>query len=202
MFTLFKGLWQYLFQKDEYFILIIGLDNAGKSTLLEHIKRKYAIREYQGIPFEKIAPTIGMNVGRIDMKTDILVLWDLGGQTELQSLWSKYFTDCHGVIYVVDSSDSARLQESYECFESLISHKELTNVPLLVLANKQDKPNTLNAENIKQTFNQCATNLGKRDCTLHEVSALSGNGLDESMQWILECVKRNIYRPPKTKEIT
>lgn len=202
MFTLLHGLWKYIWQRDEYYILIVGLDNAGKTTFLEHVKHKYAVRQYKGIPFEKIVPTIGMNMGQIDMKSDLLVLWDLGGQAELQTLWSKYYIDCHGVIYVIDSSDTHRLNDSYKSFEEMISHEDLINVPLLVLANKQDKPNAINAEEIKDVFNKSASNLGKRDCMLHEISALTGAGIEEGINWMLERVKRNIYRPPNRKEIT
>ena len=202
MFTLFRGLWKYLFQKDEYFVLIVGLDNAGKTTFLEHVKRKFSTSDYKGIAFDKIAPTVGMNVGKIDMKSAVIILWDLGGQEELQSLWNKYFLDCHGVIYVIDASDPQRLDESYQCFDFLISNADLEGVPLLVLANKQDKPNSVTAEEVKEIFNKSASKLGKRDCMLQEISALKGEGMDDGINWLLQCVKRNVYRPPREKEIT
>ena len=201
MFTLLRGLWKYLFQKDEYCILIVGLDNAGKTTFLEQTKRKYATKAYNGIPFEKIGPTVGMNIGRIDLKSDVLLLWDLGGQEELQSLWNKYFLDCNGVIYVIDSSDSPRLGESYECFRTLVTHSDLEGVPLLVLANKQDKPSCITVDEVKEVFNKSAAFLGKRDCMLHGISALDGTGVDDGLQWMLEHVKRNYNRPPREKEI-
>eukprot|EP00795_Rhopilema_esculentum_P007537 gene7537-13320_t len=138
MFTLLSGLWKYVFQKDEYCVLILGLDNAGKTTLLENIKRKFALN-YKGIPFDKIHPTVGMNVGRIDIEGIRLIFWDLGGQQDLQSLWDKYYTDAHGVMYIVDSSDKTRIDESMAILESTFIHDNLDGIPLLLLANKQDK---------------------------------------------------------------
>lgn len=203
MFTLLRGLWKYIFQKDEYCILIVGLDNAGKTTFLEQTKRKYSAKAYKGIPFEKIGPTVGMNIGNIDMKSDVLLLWDLGGQEDIQSLWDKYFLDCNGVIYVIDSSDSPRLGNSYECFRNLITNPDLEGVPLLVLANKQDKPSCITLEEVKEVFNKSAAFLGKRDCMLHGISALDGTGVDEGLKWMIDHVKRNaMHRPPREKDIT
>uniref|UniRef100_A0A1X7TNC1 ADP-ribosylation factor-related protein 1 n=1 Tax=Amphimedon queenslandica TaxID=400682 RepID=A0A1X7TNC1_AMPQE len=88
MFSLLKGLWEYFFRKDEYFVVILGLDNAGKTTFLETIKRRY-ISNYHGMPLEKISTTVGLNVGRIDVGAQRLVLWDLGGQQDLQTLWNE-----------------------------------------------------------------------------------------------------------------
>ena len=202
MFTLLRGLWKYIFQRDEYYVLIIGLDNAGKTTFLEQVKRDFATKPYKGIPFEKISPTVGMNIGNVDMKSDIIVLWDLGGQEEIQSLWNKYYTECHGIIYMIDSSDIQRLEESYKSFDDMIGCSELDTAPLLVLANKQDKPGAIQADSIKEIFNKSVTKIGKRDCMLHEISALTGNGISEGLHWMLQCVRRNRYRPPREKEIT
>lgn len=202
MFTLLRGLWKYIFQRDEYYILILGLDNAGKTTLLEQIKRKYSTKPYKGMAFEKIGPTVGMNIGTCDMKSDVMVLWDLGGQEEIQSLWDKYYTECHGIIYVIDASDLQRLEESHKCFEKMIISCELDSAPLLVLANKQDKPGAVQADSVKEVFNRSAGKIGKRDCMLHEISALTGSGISEGLDWMLQCVKRNHYRPPRDKEIT
>jgi ADP-ribosylation factor related protein 1 len=60
MFTLLRGLWDYLFRKKEYYIVILGLDNAGKTTLLEKTKNLF-IRNYNGIPMDKITTTVGLN---------------------------------------------------------------------------------------------------------------------------------------------
>ncbi|XP_067904330.1 ADP-ribosylation factor-related protein 1 isoform X2 [Heterodontus francisci] len=137
MYTLLSGLWKYMFQKDEYCILILGLDNAGKTTFLEQTKTKFS-KNYKGMNLSKITTTVGLNIGTIDVGSTRLMFWDLGGQEELQSLWDKYYAESHGVIYVIDSTDEERLSESKIAFEKMIASEVLEGVPLLVLANKQD----------------------------------------------------------------
>jgi len=88
MFSLLYGLWKYLFQKEEYFVLILGLDNAGKTTFLEQSKTQLN-RQYKGVALNKITATVGLNIGRIHTNGIVLNFWDLGGQTELQTLWDK-----------------------------------------------------------------------------------------------------------------
>lgn len=201
MFALLSGLWKYLFQKDEYCILILGLDNAGKSTLLEQIKRRYG-NNYSGLPFEKIKTTIGLNIGKISMSHVKLIFWDLGGQQELRSLWDKYYEECHGVIYVVDSSDQRRMEESHQSFNSVVHDPHLEGIPLLILANKQDIQDSLGVEAIKSIFNDNSPNIGHRDYYIQPTSALNGDGISTGIEWLVETVKTNLDRPPRQKEIT
>ncbi|XP_040131525.1 ADP-ribosylation factor-related protein 1 isoform X7 [Ictidomys tridecemlineatus] len=115
MYTLLSGLYKYMFQKDEYCILILGLDNAGKTTFLEQSKTRFN-KQYKGMSLSKITTTVGLNIGTVDVGKTRLMFWDLGGQEELQSLWDKYYAECHGVIYVIDSTDEERLSESKQAF--------------------------------------------------------------------------------------
>lgn len=108
MYTLLYGFYKYLVQKEEYCVLILGLDNAGKTvsiiisisnrrrtillqTYLEAAKTKLT-KNYKGMHPSKITTTVGLNIGKIDITGVRLNFWDLGGQTELQSLWDKVFT--------------------------------------------------------------------------------------------------------------
>jgi len=199
MFTLLYGLWRYLFQKDDYFILILGLDNAGKTTYLEQTKTKFS-RTYKGMNPNKITTTVGLNIGKIDISGVLLNFWDLGGQEDLQSLWDKYYAESHGVIYVIDSSDRERLIESKEAFDKMIVNEALDGVPLLVVTNKQDIEGCLTVGEIKSVFNDSSHRIGRRDCLVLPVSALKGDGVDEGIQWMVQCVKRNILRPPTTRD--
>ncbi|XP_036099970.1 ADP-ribosylation factor-related protein 1 isoform X1 [Molossus molossus] len=137
MYTLLSGLYKYVFQKDEYCVLILGLDNAGKTTFLEQSKTRFS-KNYKGMSLSKITTTVGLNIGTVDVGKARLMFWDLGGQEELQSLWDKYYAECHGVIYVIDSTDEGRLPESKRAFEKMVTSEALDGVPILVLANKQD----------------------------------------------------------------
>ncbi|KAK2145918.1 hypothetical protein LSH36_647g01032 [Paralvinella palmiformis] len=176
MFTLLAGLWKYLFQKDEYFILILGLDNAGKTTYLEQTKTKFN-KTYKGMNPNKITATVGLNLGKIDFGSVRLNFWDLGGQEELQSLWDKV--------------------------KKMISSEALNGVPLLLLANKQDLQDCMPVSKVKEEFKDHAHKIGHRDCHIMGVSALQGDGVDEGIQWMVQCVKRNAFlRPPTQKDIT
>ncbi|CAH1775001.1 unnamed protein product [Owenia fusiformis] len=202
MYTLLSGMWKYMFKKDEYFVLILGLDNAGKTTYLEQTKTKFT-KNYKAMNPAKITTTVGLNIGKIDIGPVRLNFWDLGGQEELQSLWDKYYAESHGVIYIIDSSDRERVDESKEAFEKMIQSEVLLGVPLLVLANKQDLKNCMSTSEVKQAFHDSAQKIGKRDCKVLGVSALNGDGVHEGIEWLKQCVERNnICRPPTVKEIT
>jgi len=116
MYTLLSGLYRHLTRKDEYCICILGLDNAGKTTYLDCAKAK-KIQGYKRADSGRVTSTVGLNVGSIDTGGVTLQFWDLGGQTELQTLWDKYYSECHGIIYVIDSYDRERIEESKEAFE-------------------------------------------------------------------------------------
>ena len=141
MYTLMSGLYKSLTQKDEFAVLILGLDNAGKTTFLESAKTQFT-KGYKGVNPSKITATVGLNIGNIETDGVKLNFWDLGGQEELQALWDKYYAECHAIIYTLDSNDRERVQESKKSFDAMISNENLTGVPLLVLANKQDLPGT------------------------------------------------------------
>ncbi|KAK7101141.1 ADP-ribosylation factor-related protein 1-like [Littorina saxatilis] len=202
MYTLLSGLWKYLFQKDEFFVLILGLDNAGKTTYLEQTKTKFN-KGYKGMNLGKVTTTVGLNIGKIDLGKTRLNFWDLGGQEELQSLWDKYYAESHAIIYVVDSSDRERIEESKAAFDKMVVNSSLHGVPLLLLANKQDLQGCMSLGSVKDVFNPIPQVVGDRDCSTEAVSALRGDGVYEGINWLAECIKRNVVsRPPTQKEIT
>lgn len=201
MYTLLSGLYRYFAQKDEYFVLILGLDEAGKTTLLERTKTIFS-KDYRGMSLSKITTTVGLNLGKIDVGRTRLSFWDLGGQEELQSLWDKYYAECHALIYVVDSADHERIDESVAAFRKMISNEHLNGVPLLLFANKQDLPGVLHPEDIKDRFKETQSLIGARDMQVMAVSALQGNGVNDGIKWIITKVNENAERrPPEHKDI-
>ncbi|KAK9805211.1 hypothetical protein WJX72_006284 [[Myrmecia] bisecta] len=141
MFSLLYGLWEYMSRKEEYRILILGIDKAGKTTLLEKIKSLYT--DLPGLEPESILPTVGLNVGRLEAHNAQLIFWDLGGQPGLRSIWDKYYADSHAILFVIDAAAPARFDEAKDALESILGHRELFGAPLLVFANKQDSPQGL-----------------------------------------------------------
>ncbi|KAJ1343911.1 hypothetical protein BSLG_001514 [Batrachochytrium salamandrivorans] len=121
MYTLLSGLYRKYTQREEFFVIILGLDNAGKTTLLERIKSIF--NGVPGLRPESIAPTVGLNIGKVNVKNITLNFWDLGGQRELQSIWEKYYTECHAIVFVVDSTDRARIEEVKATMERVMQNE-------------------------------------------------------------------------------
>lgn len=107
------------------------------------------------------------------MPSTILQFWDLGGQRDIRSIWPKYYDECHAIVYVVDAADEKRLEEGWEVFgrstvinpnretpyltpslfpESVLTSPQTRNLPLLLLANKQDSPQSLSSTDIRESY--------------------------------------------------
>ena len=118
-------------------VLFLGLDNAGKSTLL------FQMRDNQ---FQETVPTVGLNVEQIKYKNDNFTLWDVSGQAT--RLWKHYFDKIHAVIFVIDSGDSERLAKAKTLLHRCFTDKDLSAAPILIFANKQDLNEKMSSEEI------------------------------------------------------
>ncbi|KAA8533746.1 hypothetical protein F0562_031263 [Nyssa sinensis] len=187
MFSLFYGLWKHLFSKTEFHVLILGIDKAGKTTLLEKLKAQYS--NVEGLPPDRIVPTVGLNIGRVEASNTKLVFWDLGGQLGLRSIWEKYYEEAHAVIYVVDAACPFRFEDSKSALEKVLRHEDLQGAPLLILANKQDLAEAVSAEELAQYLD--LKKLDERVFTFEAVSAYDGMGIKESIVWLVEVMARS-----------
>ena len=140
MFSLFAGFWNYYFSRPSIHILLIGLDHAGKTTILEAMKTKFG--KSHGLPPEKIPPTIGMNLAKLVYNGSQVIVWDLGGQIKMRSVWERYYSEANAVVFVVDSADISRLEEAKLAYDAACDNDSLTEseTPVLIIANKQDLP--------------------------------------------------------------
>ncbi|XP_058700250.1 ADP-ribosylation factor-like protein 14 [Poecile atricapillus] len=154
-------------------ILMLGLDSAGKSTLLCKFRYKDDFLTM---------PTIGFNVDMIEAGKDFtLTVWDVGGQKKMRELWNNFLEDTDGLLYVVDSSDKHRLEESRREFELILKNESIKNVPVVVLANKQDLPGALNAEEITRRF-KMKKYCSDRNWYVQPCCAITAEGLPEALQ--------------------
>jgi len=169
-----EKIWALFSNKKESRILLIGLDNAGKTTILYRLNLNETI---------VTMPTVGFNVERVKYKNIEFTLWDIGGQDKIRCLWQHYYTGTEGIIFVVDASDIERMEEAKQEIQHLFRQEELSHIPMLVFANKQDLPNALSAEEL-------ATRLGltsKRTQDLWHVQsccAKIGDGLYGGLDWL------------------
>ncbi len=124
-------------------------------------------------------------VGKIPVAghTDLL-LWDLGGQSGLRVIWDKYFADAHAIIFVIDAADKKRFDEATKELDSVLSHRDLVDAPLLVLANKCDLHDALGAVEIAKLLDN-TQNAHNRKIHVQSTSALKGKGVDDGIRWLL-----------------
>jgi ADP-ribosylation factor protein 1 len=127
MGSMFSKVWQRLIGKKEMRILMVGLDAAGKTTILYKLKLGEVVTTI---------PTIGFNVETVDYKNISFTVWDVGGQDKIRLLWRHYYQNTQGLIFVVDSNDRDRIDDAREELHKMLSEEELKEAVLLVFANK------------------------------------------------------------------
>ncbi|EMG46153.1 arf6 ADP-ribosylation factor 6 [Candida maltosa Xu316] len=163
-----------LFKNREMRILMLGLDNAGKTTILYKLKLGKT---------SKTVPTVGFNVETVKHKNVSFAVWDCGGQERIRPLWRHYFTGTNALIYVVDSSDADRLEESKQELFRIITDKELSNCLLVVLANKQDVDGSVKPKELIERF-ELNKLTGEHTWSVIPTIAIDGTGLVETLNWI------------------
>eukprot|EP00929_Paragymnodinium_shiwhaense_P115251 TRINITY_DN839_c0_g4_i1.p1 TRINITY_DN839_c0_g4~~TRINITY_DN839_c0_g4_i1.p1 ORF type:complete len:180 (-),score=72.33 TRINITY_DN839_c0_g4_i1:83-622(-) len=155
-------------------ILMLGLDNAGKTTVLKKLSDE---------DITHIMPTQGFNIKSLVHDGFKLNVWDIGGQKTIRPYWSNYFESSDALVYVIDSSDRRRLEESGAELAELLAEDKLGGVPLLVFANKQDLLQACPADEISETLKLGA--ISDRTWNIQACSAKTGDGLQEGMEWIV-----------------
>ncbi|CAE7239851.1 NME7, partial [Symbiodinium pilosum] len=146
---------------EERRMVLLGVDNAGKTTTLEKLKSLFGLK--------------GMVIA---------VFWDLGGHASFRSVWHNYYSEVQGVMFIVDSADPTRIEESKATLVEVISHDKLKGVPLLCLANKQDKPEALSIQELSRLF-EFERLFSERPFHVHPCCALQGQGLEAGVRWLL-----------------
>ncbi|XP_060583936.1 ADP-ribosylation factor 4 [Ruditapes philippinarum] len=162
-----------LFGKKNMRILMVGLDAAGKTTILYKLKLGEIVTTI---------PTIGFNVETVEYKNISFTVWDVGGQDKIRPLWRHYFQNTQGLIFVVDSNDRERAQEAQEELQKMLGEDELREATLLVFANKQDLPNAMSSAEITEKLK--LNELRNRKWYIQATCATQGNGLYEGLDWL------------------
>jgi len=167
-----------LFGDKEARILVLGLDNAGKTTILYRLQVGEVV---------STIPTIGFNVETVQYNNIKFQVWDLGGQTSIRPYWRCYFPNTQAVIYVVDSSDTERMSTAQEEFHAILQEEELKDAVILIYANKQDLPGALDAAAVTEALN--LHTIKNRQWSIFKTSAIKGDGLFEGLDWLSNTLK-------------
>ncbi|ESO99804.1 hypothetical protein LOTGIDRAFT_141482 [Lottia gigantea] len=175
---LFSKLWS-LFTNEEHKVIIVGLDNAGKTTIL-----------YQFLMNEVVhtSPTIGSNVEEVTWNNIHFLMWDIGGQESLRAAWNTYYTNTEFVIVVIDSTDRERLSLTKEELCKMLAHEDLKKAAVLVFANKQDIKGCMSPAEISQQLS--LTSVKDHVWHIQACCALTGKGLYKGLEWITSHLKR------------
>ena len=153
-------------------ILLLGLDAAGKTTILYKLKMNETVNTI---------PTIGFNMETLQYKNVEFQCWDIGGQDKLRTLWRHYYDGSHAVIFVVDSADRDRIEEARETLHTMLSSEELGDAVLLVYANKQDLPGAMTTPEVVDKLELVSL---KRKWYIQASNACRGDGLYEGLDWL------------------
>ncbi|PAA68123.1 hypothetical protein BOX15_Mlig008451g2 [Macrostomum lignano] len=154
--------------------VLLGLDGAGKTSILFRLKQN---------EFVSAVPTIGFNVETIECDNVKLTYWDVGGSPKLRPLWRHYYLNTQCLVFVIDSCDSARLEEAFNELTKLLQEPELKEASFLILANKQSSPGAITIETLMERF-QLVKLCSTRSWHIQSCDAMTGQGLPEAVDWL------------------
>ncbi|KAF7730437.1 ADP-ribosylation factor, Arf Arf6 [Apophysomyces ossiformis] len=166
-----------MFGSKEMRILMLGLDAAGKTTILYKLKLNQSVTTI---------PTVGFNVESVTYKNVKFNVWDVGGQDKIRNLWRHYYTGTQGLIFVIDSQDRDRIDEARQELHRIISDREMRDCLLLVFANKQDLPGAMSPAEVTEKLG--LDKIGDRTWNVHPSCATTGDGLFEGLNWLSQNV--------------
>jgi ADP-ribosylation factor protein 1 len=175
---------QSMFEKKNATILMVGLDAAGKTTILNKLKLNEV---------KETVPTIGFNVETVEYRNVKFHVWDVGGQARLRTLWKHYYDGANAIIYVIDSNDRDRMGVAKDELDRLLKDPMLAGASLLVLCNKQDLPQRLVPSQVLDVLNL----KGDPELTrgrmwyVQGCCAHSGEGLFEGLDWMCSHLPNN-----------
>ncbi|XP_017051269.1 ADP-ribosylation factor-like protein 6 [Drosophila ficusphila] len=167
-------------KKDKMTILVLGLNNSGKSSIINHFKKS---SEQTSI----VVPTVGFMVEQFYSMSGVSIkAIDMSGATRYRNLWEHQFKNCHGIIYVIDSSDRMRFVVVKDELDLVLKHPDLCNriVPILFYGNKSDMEDSLSSVKIAAALR--LENIKDKPWHICSSNAISGEGLGEGVQWLIQ----------------
>ncbi|KZT62168.1 ARF/SAR superfamily [Calocera cornea HHB12733] len=170
------------YKEKEMRILFLGLDNAGKTTIIKKIN---------GEDIMQVSPTLGFNIKTFIHGKYTLNIWDVGGQRSLRPYWRNYFEQTDGLVWVVDSADRMRMPDCKEELFSLLTEDRLAGASLLIFANKQDIKGALSVKEINEAL--ALGSIKSHRYRILPCSAVTGENLVEGFDWVVDDIASRLY---------
>ncbi|KAF8375151.1 arf-6 [Pristionchus pacificus] len=162
-----------IFGKKELRILMLGLDAAGKTTILYKLKLDQSVTTI---------PTVGFNVETVTYKNIKFNVWDVGGQDKIRPLWRHYYTGTQALIFVIDCADRERVDEARQELHRIINDREMTEAVILIFANKQDLADSMSLPEVQEALQM--NKIRDRAWYVQPAVASTGQGLHEGLTWL------------------
>lgn len=195
MFSLVHGLYEELTYVRERPVALLGVESSGKSCILEWLKHIYSIgstndttKSSKPTTLERQIPTVGLNVAKLRVGGEKILLWDLGGTPSLRSIWDRYVDEAEALIWVVDSGDRSKLEDSRNTLKQLLKREHLKHSPLLVFANKQDVDDAMDPVKVSLALD-LLTEAELRPQCVQPCSTKTGDGIREGLEWMMSSLK-------------
>ena len=166
-------------------ILVVGLDNSGKTTIINQLKPGVKGQTTQS---SEVTPTVGFSLEEFARDNLNLTVFDMSGQSRYRSLWEHYYRDVQAIIYVLDSTDKVRMCVAKDEMDSILQHKDLVHkdIPLLFFANKSDLPGALEPVDIAEQLE--LHEVEEKPWHITASNALTGEGLEDGIAWMADKV--------------
>jgi ADP-ribosylation factor-like protein 4 len=163
-------------------IVMLGLDSAGKTTALYRLKFDQYLNT---------VPTIGFNCEKVKVRSGRIkghtfLVWDIGGQDKLRPLWRSYTRRTDGIVFVVDSVDEERLEEAKVELIRTVKQPDNANIPVLVLANKQDLPGAKDPAELARILG--LSELSQGQWHVQPACAIIGDGLADGLEKLYDMI--------------
>eukprot|EP01040_Poterioochromonas_malhamensis_P012940 gene12940-14180_t len=181
MGMLFSALWDRIASLSvrEMRIVMVGLDAAGKTTILYKLKIGEVVNTI---------PTVGFNVETVEYKNVRFNVWDIGGQDKIRPLWRHYYDNTQGIIFVIDSNDQERIEAARLEMNRMLNEDQLRDSVLLVMANKQDLPHAMGAAEMAEKLG--LPSMRHREWFIQSCCATNGQGLYEGLDWLAATLQK------------
>lgn len=168
------------FFKKESKVVFLGLENAGKSSLLVRLKHNR---------FSQMDPTVSVHSEEIEVGRVKFKAFDMGGHDVARKIWENYFLYSGSIIYMVDSSHIESLEKSREELWKILGDERVEKIPILVFGNKIDKKGALSEEELKEALGIDKESLEKhglknRKLELFMCSVALNSGILEGFKWL------------------